>query len=411
MLASKISRFKFRVKHRIDNYIRENSDEIGIEYVMKFCFDHYCFAANSFEDFMNNTKPKKRIIIVWTYYILLLFIDLRFFLLAIINKPWIWTLFADPFYILRKGNLVSLCGGICGLMALLVKTLLIIVENSPQFKPILQLYSSNRNQYGLQNRYYNKFCLKSKFMAKLFLGPFFRLPVFAMTFFYIGLAFIAHFYSDLEFSIITSILTTIALFFWVNHCFALVWAGFVFFYFVSLNLKYNFRQLKDIMKRNLKSGNLVLLMDVIHEHNYYSELTLECNKIFRYVLVTIYFLLTPLLDIGVYMTAFEVNYVLRIFYAFLAIGVSLVIFIVNYISSSLSSSAHDFTADLYTFLTSKRIPVQHKLKISSFIEKLCGPVIGYYCYDLFAFTNYEFYEFVSFVFCTYFLLNSLLFDV
>ncbi len=165
------------------------------------------------------------------------------------------------------------------------------------------------------------------------------------------------------------------------------------------------------MKRNLKSGNLVLLMDVIHEHNYYSELTLECNKIFRYVLVTVYFLLTPLLDIGVYMTAFEVNYVLRIFYAFLAIGVSLVIFIVNYISSSLSSSAHDFTADLYTFLTSKRIPVQHKLKISSFIEKLCGPVIGYYCYDLFSFTNYEFYEFVSFVFCNYFLLNSLLFDV
>jgi hypothetical protein len=139
-------------------------------------------------------------------------------------------------------------------------------------------------------------------------------------------------------------------------------------------------------------------MDVIHKHNYYSELTLECNKIFRYVLVTVYFLLTPLLDIGVYMTEFEVNYVLRIFYAFLAIGVSLVIFIANYISSSLSSSAHDFTADLYTFLTSKTLSVQHKLKISTFIEKLWGPVIGYYCYDLFAFTNYEFYKFVSFVF-------------
>jgi hypothetical protein len=49
------------------------------------------------------------------------------------------------------------------------------------------------------------------------------------------------------------------------------------------------------------------------------------------------------------MTAFEVNYVLRIFYAFLAIGAPLVIFIVNYISSSLSASAHDFTADLYTY--------------------------------------------------------------
>jgi cellulose synthase/poly-beta-1,6-N-acetylglucosamine synthase-like glycosyltransferase len=79
MLVSKISRFKFRVKHRIDNYIRENSDEISFEHVMKFCFDHYCFAANSFEDFMNYTKPKKRIIIIWTYYILMLFINLKFF--------------------------------------------------------------------------------------------------------------------------------------------------------------------------------------------------------------------------------------------------------------------------------------------------------------------------------------------
>jgi hypothetical protein len=40
--------------------------------------------------------------------------------------------------------------------------------------------------------------------------------------------------------------------------------------------------------------------------------------------------------------------------------------------------------------------VQLRLKITSFIEKLCGPVIGYYCYNLFAFTNYEFYEYVSF---------------
>jgi hypothetical protein len=250
-------------------------------------------------------------------------------------------------------------------------------------------------------------------MAKLFLGPLFVLPVFALTFFYINssVAFIAYFYSDFEFSIITSIVTIIAVAVWFNHCFALVWAGFVIFYCVSLHLKYNFRQLKDIMKRNLKSGNLVLLMDVIHKHNYYSELTLEWNKIFRYVLVTVYFLLTPLLDIGVYMTASEVNYVLRIFYAFLTIMVSLVIFIVNYISSSLSSSAHDFTADLYTFLTSKIIPVQHKLKICAFIEKICGTVIGYYCYDLFPFTNYEFFEFISFVFCSYFLLNNLIFGV
>jgi hypothetical protein len=117
-----------------------------------------------------------------------------------------------------------------------------------------------------------------------------------------------------------------------------------------------------------------------------------------------------MIDVLVCLAVSEVNTVLRIFYIFLGISFSFVIFIVNYISSSLSSSAHDFTADLYTFLTSKTISVQHRLKTCAFIEKLCGPDIGYYCCDLFAFTNYKFYEFVYFVFYNYFLLSSLLFD-
>jgi hypothetical protein len=31
MLVSKISNFTFRVKHKINNYINENSDEIGFK--------------------------------------------------------------------------------------------------------------------------------------------------------------------------------------------------------------------------------------------------------------------------------------------------------------------------------------------------------------------------------------------
>jgi hypothetical protein len=116
MLVSKILRLIFRFKYRINNYIKENSDEIGFQYVIKFFIKYYCFTTNSFEDLMNNNKPKKRVIIFWTYYALLWIINIRFLLLAIINKPWIWTLFADPLYISGKGNLLALCscGCICG---------------------------------------------------------------------------------------------------------------------------------------------------------------------------------------------------------------------------------------------------------------------------------------------------------
>jgi hypothetical protein len=411
MLVSKILRLKFRVKHRINNYIEENSDEIGFQYIIKYLVNHYCISGASFEDLMNNNRPKKRVIIFWTYYVFLWIINIKLLLLAIINKPWIWTLFADPLYITGKGNLMALCAGICGICASIVNTLFIMFENRSEFKSILQMYSKNRNHYGLGNQYYPKFCLKLKFMAKFVLGPLFRIAVFGVIIFYVGLIIKAYF--DSEFSIIKSILSIIVIFISLNHCFAVVWAGFVLFYIMSLHLKYNFRQMKDSMKRSLRSRNLVLLMDVIHRHNHYSELTFEYNKLFKYALAIIYFLFTPIVNILIYMTTFEVNYLLRIFYALTAIVLSLLVFIANYISSSLSSSAHDFTFDLYSFLFNTRIiiSVQHRLKISAFIEKLCGPVIGYYCYNLFSFTNYEFYEFVSFVFSNYVLMNSLLFSV
>jgi len=409
MIASKILNFKSRIKQRIDNYINYNSDEIGFGLIYKFLVNHFCITPASYEDYMIDNISKKRVIIVWAYYILMWFINIRFLLLAIINKPWIWTLFADPIYILRKPNLISLGVAISGLLAVFIQSLFVVFEKYPEFKPIIQMYSSNRKQYGLRNRFYFKFCLKSKFMAKYFLGPFFKLAVFSITIIYVGLIVKAYIDSDFKFPIITSILSTILLFIWLDHCFAVVWVGVVMFYIATLHLKYNFRQIKNEMKQILRSGKSIPVINEIHEHTHYSELTLEFNKIFKYVLAMVYFLITPLHNIAVYMSVSETNTLFRSLYLIGLTIMSTILFIVNYMSSSLSSSAHDFTSDLYTFLVSKRIPVQHKLKISSFIEKLCGPVIGYYCYYLFPFTNYEFYEYVSFVFSNYILLNDLIF--
>ncbi len=151
------------------------------------------------------------------------------------------------------------------------------------------------------------------------------------------------------------------------------------------------------MKQILRSGKSILVINEIRKHNHYSELTLEYNKVFKYFLAMVYILITPLHNIAVYLSVSETYTPFRLLYLFALTIMSIILFIANYMSSSLSSSAHDFISDLYTFLASKRTPVQHKLKILAFIEKLCGPVIGYYCYDLFPFTNSEFYEYVSFV--------------
>ncbi len=86
-----------------------------------------------------------------------------------------------------------------------------------------------------------------------------------------------------------------------------------------------------------------------------------------------------------------------------------ILFSFQYMSSSLSSAAHNITSNLYTFLFRNRVSIVYKLKICAFIEKLDGPIIGYYCYDLFAFTNYELYQYIAFFSSNYILMNDLLF--
>jgi hypothetical protein len=413
MLVSKVLDIKFGVKHRIINYVNENSDEIGFKFIAQFCVDHYCLIAGSYEDFLNNNRPKKRALIYWIYNILMWLMSIKFLLLAIINKPWIWTLFNEPIYIISKPDVIALGFFICGFISAIGQITFFNFENRPETRPILQLYSTNRYHYGLSDRNYRKFCLKSRFLAKYFLGPLFRTVVFGSTLFYIGIIIKAYFYSDFEFSIIISILNTILTLVWINHNFAVIWAVFVFFYIVSLHLKYSFRQIKDMMKQNIRYENSVLIIDKIHKHDYYSKLTLDWNQHFKYMLFIVYFLTPPLLNIILNYAIFEVDIYLRIFCGFMIFNFYYIILIANYICSSLSSSAHDFTSDLYSFLSNKRIiiPVQHRLKISAFAEKLCGPVIGYYCYDVFHYTSYTFYEYISIVSCNYILMSNLIFNV
>ncbi len=71
MFVSKISNFTFRVKHKTNNYINENSDEIGFKLIEKCLVNRYCVVSDSYQSFMIYNKHIKRVIIVWIYYILL----------------------------------------------------------------------------------------------------------------------------------------------------------------------------------------------------------------------------------------------------------------------------------------------------------------------------------------------------
>jgi hypothetical protein len=52
------------------------------------------------------------------------------------------------------------------------------------------------------------------------------------------------------------------------------------------------------------------------------------------------------------------------------------------------------------------ITIEQKLKMSAFVDKHCDSIIGFYCYNLFSFTNFKFAQFIALVSRNYILLNN-----
>ena len=67
----------------------------------------------------------------------------------------------------------------------------------------------------------------------------------------------------------------------------------------------------------------------------------------------------------------------------------LVMFSINLLSSMIASSAHKPRRVLYRFLISVKVSIHKKLKIITFIEKLNGSVIGFYCWNLFPMPDFH----------------------
>jgi len=128
---------------------------------------------------------------------------IRFAILAVVNKPWIWSLLADPLYFLETGNLISLMF-ICLAIVGICENYIIVYFEAKMNSVIvtfLQKIKNNQSKYKLQYRYYDEFCRKSKFMIRWFLGPFFKVIIFVPSLTMIFLSIKAYLDPDMNFSI------------------------------------------------------------------------------------------------------------------------------------------------------------------------------------------------------------------
>jgi len=315
-------------------------------------------------------------------------------------------------YILEGHRLIELILTCLALIAVFGQYVYLTSEQKMGFLyyTFLQKIKNNQDENKLKHTYYLKFCKRSKFVVKWFLGPCFKITVYIPLIILMISSIIAFFDPDMDFSMTALALTFVLVSITFKHSLAIIFGSFVFIYVTTLHLKYQFIQIKDQIQKCAKSGNSRLLINAIHKHNYCSQYIQNFNKVYSLALFVIYFLATPAVDILAHLVIYKVtNVYMRIIYGSVCFQLVTALYVFTTIVSSLSSSAHNLTSDLYLFLVRKRCYLRNKLKIMAFIEKLCGPDIGIYCYDLFAFTTFEFYKYIAFVSSTYILLSGLIF--
>lgn len=402
---------KLKIKHKINNFIDDSNcnDFTGFEILEKFMANYYLLVSPTFSDYVLGNRPPKRKLIVAALNIFGWIVNLRFAILAIVNKPWIWTLLGDPNYIAGKPNLISLMLLSFGCLATTVGNVYHNMERNKKLDVISYIHKiwNKSDNYQLSHEYNSKYCHRIKLVAEHVLKRSVDFPAVVIILTNFLASIVVYFHSDYNYSAITLIIWNISLSIWIFQCFAKSWADFFLFYITVLYLKYQFKQIKDQVRRSFQKNNVILLMNAINKHHFYSQLTTKFNNLFKYNLAIVYFTSGPALALLLSLALNSTfNLYIRIAYYVVIVQICIALYVFNYIASSYSSSAHSFTSIMYKFLNEKQISIEHKLKINTFIEKITGPAIGFYCLDFFPFNSYELYRYIMFISASYILVNN-----
>ena len=177
-----------------------------------------------------------------------------------------------------------------------------------------------------------------------------------------------------------------------------------------LNLKYHFQQLNQEMNQQLKLKNYVQLASLLSHHVELENETKQLNEEIKYHFYSLYKCVKPSFNIFVCLlfmddTVFE----MRVVISLTLISLVFVLYVISDQCSSVITSAHRSKSVFYSCLITREheIPLKLKLKFLQFVEYLSGPEIGFYCFDLFAVTRFNFADYVLDSMASYFLIVNL----
>jgi hypothetical protein len=142
-------------------------------------------------------------------------------------------------------------------------------------------------------------------------------------------------------------------------------------------------------------ARISLLINIIKDFNDSCLITSITNNSTKELNLFSYYISIPLLNLCIIAALYEEQIILLLILSSISILGIIVLFWINYCLSSIAEKSRSLYKPLNSVVVRNVLNLKLKLKICSMIERISGPVIGLYCYDLFPFTNYMFYHFVA----------------
>ena len=374
---------------------------------------NYMCASNDSEEYVAGIVSKQRYWIVILTRVILLLNSIRCLVLTLARKECVdrallnfTHILGNSFVIITTISALSLAISAIGLTTIYQE-----FSKTLYMAEICYLISHNIILYPAKELQFRSMLIKANLVIDYIMKPsFYTLVVFVSL---IHLISSGIYLLSFEWEYMQVILWLLYNFIWLvfaHQCFGYVWFGFVLWFLSTLYLKTKFQEVNEKIELSLKHSNVNLLMYAINEHNYVETLTKQFNHFFRVITFIIYYIATIGFQIMLYLThRSDIKIVGRVSAGFIFTTCFWAVVFMNVMSTWVSTAAHKPYLRLYSIICRRtRMRFRQHWKLLSFIEKLSGRPIGYYCYDLFPMTNYEFYQYLLIAGSNYFLIMNLL---
>jgi hypothetical protein len=398
-----------------DVNINQQSIEKPLKNIIKRGYETNIFLYDDLSKYVNGEQPSpKQIIWVTLARACCLLTAIRFLLLSFFNNKLMSVLMTDVMYGSGNHTIICVIMSLLAINSFLIGSAFQYHEMSgqmPGYKFIVKLFKNEppiRISYSQHQRITFALHLSNKYLIRLNYKIALTIGISITT--YLSIRFITQMYSwSSLFTILMAILWIIPTYFMLQQNFALINFGPNLIIFALFYLKYAFIDIEKRIRLCKHFRNPRLLSKLIAEHNTAVKICVDFNQILNKMIFFIYYLLSPIdMLVARIILSDETLFIARIGGSIIVVFGFSIIFLLTCLFSQIKTVAHRPYHLLHSLMCSKTLSVSQRIKIMTYIERLCGPDIGFYCYDLFPMNNYEFYLYITNCVKNYILFDDLL---